>query len=172
MAADCWLDPTQVAFVGAFAGVLGVLALLQARKAYGPALVSLLRHGNPEVFISEEEPFGGFRRDKDTTVNLFAALEHAEPTLRRLAAEVLAHTASEGAVPALIARLEDENGGVRRAVLLALAEQGSDSFPQAAIGRLEDEELEVRRAALQLCAASNHIDDETRKVLYRLLVVD
>ncbi|MDP9241570.1 MAG: hypothetical protein M3O84_00170, partial [Actinomycetota bacterium] len=57
--ADRVLTPRAVAWMGLSVAVLAALATWRLRRAYAGAVVDALRAGNPEVFLAEEEPFGG-----------------------------------------------------------------------------------------------------------------
>ncbi|AWB08709.1 armadillo helical protein (plasmid) [Azospirillum humicireducens] len=83
-------------------------------------------------------------------VDPLAALEEADPSVRRDAAHGLGHAAPPGAVAALVRRLETEgDAGVREAILTALARIATDEAAAALLPFLDREDAALRNAALE-----------------------
>ena len=57
------LAPGQLYIVGFLAAMLCAYFILNAWRGYNLALVDALRAGRPQLFFSEEQPFGGFHQD-------------------------------------------------------------------------------------------------------------
>jgi len=141
------LAPSQIALVGVGAAALATLAMWRARAAYGGAMVEALRAGNPEVFLAEEEPFGGYRRDAAAVAVLLEGASDTDPAIRRISMEILAETL-DGATPdALSDGLRDPDAGVRVAALRGVSRTGDSSALPDVIRLLGDPEPGVRAAA-------------------------
>jgi HEAT repeat protein len=143
--ADVALAPAQLTVVGAVAGILALIAMWRARRAYSGALVEALRAGNPDVFRPDEEPFGGFRDDADANVALLAGVADPDPAVRRVSTGILAGLAGPEAASALAPALADDDPHVRAAAVRGLARTGRD--PERLRGLLEDPDPEVRAGA-------------------------
>ncbi|MGH2662166.1 MAG: HEAT repeat domain-containing protein [Actinomycetota bacterium] len=125
------LEPAQVALVGAGAAVLATAACLRARRAYAGAVLEALRAGNPEVFVPQEEPFGGFRRDAAALAELERRASDPDPAVRRISMEVLAEAGASETLGALRRGLSDEDAVVRAAALRGVARAGdAESLPE------------------------------------------
>src|SRR6266545_1804945 len=57
------LTPQQLYFVGLFAAAACTYIIYQARRSYNGALIDALRAGRPQLFYSQEQPFGGSHQD-------------------------------------------------------------------------------------------------------------
>jgi HEAT repeat protein len=145
--ADVVLTPAQLTVVGAVAGVLGLIAMWRARRAYAGALVEALRAGNPDVFRPDEEPFGGFRDDADAADALLAGVGDPDPAVRRVSTGILAGLAGPEAAPALLPALADDDPQVRAGAVRALARTGGD--PGRLRDLLRDPDPEVRAGAAE-----------------------
>ncbi|HEX9617874.1 MAG TPA: HEAT repeat domain-containing protein, partial [Anaerolineales bacterium] len=131
--------------------VLGMLAaavtaylVWQARGAYGQALVEALRAGRPQLFFSEEEPFGGFRRDASAVRVVIEGISSPEVAVRRVSAEILGNLAVPEAVDAMVAALDDADPAVRAALLRSLARAGAIRAILEVVSALEDLDPQVR----------------------------
>ncbi len=113
--------PAQLALLGFLAAAACSYVIWQARRAYHSALVEALRAGRPQVFFSEEEPFGGFRQDSAARLALLAGIRDEDRTIRRVSTEILSQVQIPEAVPALIEALRDTDASVRVHALRALA---------------------------------------------------
>jgi HEAT repeat protein len=149
------LEPHQVALVGLVAAAVATVAMWRGRRAYTEALVEALRAGNPEVFVEEEEPFGGFRSDAAAMEIAMGGASDPDVTVRRIATEVLADSVPTEALPVLTRNLHDEDPVVRRAALRGLARVG-DGAPVAEIAQLlGDGDEDVRSLAVEAVAGSS-----------------
>jgi HEAT repeat protein len=119
---DQALQPQQLYWIGGVAAALCVWTLWRSRRAYAQALTQALRNGQPQVFYTEEEPFGGFQRDPMTLEALRGGLADPDPGLRKLSAEILGHQPGAQVIRALTAQLEDPDSDVRSACLAAIQE--------------------------------------------------
>ncbi|MGH2675565.1 MAG: HEAT repeat domain-containing protein, partial [Actinomycetota bacterium] len=122
--ADRVLAPEHLSVVGAVAGGLAMVSMWRARRAYGGALVEALRSGNPDVFHTDEEPFGGFRDDADASAAVVAGTSDPDPVVRRVSMEILAEVAGPDAAGALASGLEDPDPEVRTAAVQGLVRTG------------------------------------------------
>ncbi|HEY3127526.1 MAG TPA: Npt1/Npt2 family nucleotide transporter, partial [Candidatus Limnocylindria bacterium] len=141
---DRALDASQLAAIGLGAALITAYIWWRASRQYAMALVRTLRTGQPIVFTSEEEPFGGFRRDAAAVSAARAAALDPDPRTRHIAIEVLGQLA--GADDVLVAALSDMNDDVRLAAASALARQDNPAVRAA----LDDPDPAVRAA----CAAA------------------
>ncbi|MBN2554018.1 MAG: HEAT repeat domain-containing protein [Spirochaetales bacterium] len=138
-----------VYLVGAAVALGAVLVVLFAGRAYRQALFEALRAGRPDIFVQEEQPFGGFARDENATAVALKSLSAADPHVRRTAAEILGHLQLPKAADGLVAALQDPDGGVRAAVLTALGNMGASSALSEISAHLQDPVPEVRLQALR-----------------------
>ncbi len=147
--------PAQLYLVGLAAAAVTAFSLWRASRAYRGALLEALRAGQPSLFFSEEEPFGGFRRDAAAVAVAQRGLTDANAAVRRVSAEILGHLQKRGhpaaaqVTAALVAALDDPVGEVRRAVLCALSRANAASALLAVAARLRDPEPEVRLQAVE-----------------------
>jgi HEAT repeat protein len=146
------LAPSQVALIGVGAAALATFAMWRARSAYGGAVVEALRVGNPEVFTSEEEPFGGYRRDAAALSVLFEGTSDPDPAIRRISMEILAET-DAGAKEAVASGLRDLDPGVRIAALRGVARTKGAWALRDVVRLLGDPEPDVRAGAAEAVAA-------------------
>jgi HEAT repeat protein len=142
------LQARHMFFIGIGMAVLTTLVMWQARRAYGGALVEALRSGQSLVFSSEEEPFGGFRRDAPAVEAAVAGLTDRDPAVRRVSAEILGNLAVPEVVDSLVALLEDEDSAVRAATLRALTKAQASETILEVVARLKDSEVDVRLQAV------------------------
>jgi HEAT repeat protein len=150
--AERLLGASEIALVGVGAAAAATLAMWRARAAYGGAVVEALRVGNPEVFFDEEEPFGGYRRDAAAASVLLQGASHPDPSIRRIAMEILAETLDGSMPDAVTAGLHDPEPGVRTAALRCMSRiRDASSLPQV-VRLLGDAEAAVRLAAAETLA--------------------
>jgi HEAT repeat protein/ATP/ADP translocase len=148
--------------------VLASLTALRMRRAYGGAVVQALREGNPEVFLAEEEPFGGVRRDAKAMSVVLTSSSDPDPAVRRIAMEILAEVADRPEAPVLLERLRDDDPVVRSTALRGLSRVG-DTTALAGVGPLlADEDETVRSAAVGAFASLGGAAEEAEG-LRRLL---
>ncbi|HSL45179.1 MAG TPA: MFS transporter [Anaerolineales bacterium] len=174
------LAPQQLYLVGLAAAALCTFAIFRARRGYNEALIQALRAGNPHLFYSEEQPFGGFRQD---AVAIRAALEgmtDRDPVIRRVSAEILGHLSAPEAQEALIKGLTDWDAIVRATSLRALTQMKATNATQRIVAALKAPEPDVRFEAVTSLAAlttaqadlvdqiSPLLDDEDSRVSTRV----
>jgi HEAT repeat protein len=173
------LKPQQLYWIGLVTAGVCIAAVWRMKKAYLTALTESLRSGQPQVFFSEEEPFGGYRRDPAVLKILRSGLSDADVSLRRLSAEVLGQLPVEEAVTALQDCLSDPHPEVRTAGLVSLRQ--IFALPALALNRatvleavtacLGDAQAEVRCQALQTYQLLAD-DDPAGMLLLRSLLAD
>jgi len=143
------LQPQQLYFIGLAAAVAISIVIWKASRAYGGALVDALRAGQPQLFFSEEEPFGGFRRDATAVAAAVSGIVNPDPTVRHVSAEILGHLSAPEATRALVGALDDSEPNVRAAALRALACAQASSALLDVAARLRDPDSDVRCEAVQ-----------------------
>jgi HEAT repeat protein len=149
------LGPRELHIAGVAAAILAVWAMWRARRAYSGALVEALRVGNPDVFRSEEEPFGGVQRDAQAQAAVMAGASDPDPSVRRVSVEILAGLDVPGAVDALERALADADPEVRAAALRGLAGARDPSVAPSVVPLLGDPEPPVRRGAVAALVAGS-----------------
>jgi hypothetical protein len=147
------LQPQQLYWIGLGAAALCTFVLWRARRAYNGALVEALRAGQPQVFLSEEEPFGGFQRDPTTVTVARIELLNPDTAIRRIAAEILGRISAPQAVDALVGALHDSDAEVRVAALRALTRAKASPALLDVAAHLRDPEPEVRAQAAEALSA-------------------
>jgi len=152
--ADRVLQPRAVAIIGAAAAGLAIFTVWRVRQAYAGAVVEALRAGNPEVFLAEEEPFGGIRQDAAALEVVARSVSDRDPAVRRISMQILAEVADGEASPALHQGLRDDDAAVRAAALRGWARIGDESAFAEASGLMGDSDAEVRLAAVEALLAS------------------
>ncbi len=101
------LAPQQLYVVGLIAAALCTFAIQRARGGYNEALIEALQAGNPHLFYSEEQPFGGFRQDAAALRAALNGLADPDPIIRRVSAEILGHLSLPEAEAPLLHGLND-----------------------------------------------------------------
>jgi HEAT repeat protein len=143
------LQPQQLYFIGLAAAIIISIVIWKASRAYGGALVDALRAGQPQLFFSEEEPFGGFRRDATAVAATVAGITNPDPTVRHVSAEILGHLSAPEATRALVGALDDSEPNVRAAALRALACAQASAALLDVAAHLRDPDSDVRCEAVQ-----------------------
>ncbi len=143
------LQPQQMYFIGLAAAALQVYVTWRASKAYGGALLEALRAGQPHMFFSDDQPFGGFRTDSAALVTVVRSLSAADAQLRRVSAEILGNISIPEAATYLIWALQDEDGDVRAAALRGLARARAAPALLEIAACLNDPQAEVRYQAVE-----------------------
>jgi HEAT repeat protein len=146
---DRALDASQLAAIGLGAALVTAYIWWRASREYANALVRTLRTGQPIVFTSEEEPFGGFLRDAAAVSAARAGALDPDPRTRHIAIEVLGQLA--GADDVLVAALGDTDDDVRLAAASALARRDNPALVAA---------LDDPGAAVRATAAAALLDSE------------
>lgn len=147
------LAPQQLYIVGLLAAALCTFAIYRARTGYNDALIEALHEGNPHLFYSEEQPFGGFRQDAVAIRATLAGLADPDPIIRRVSAEILAHLSLPEAEPALVHGLSDSDLLVRALSLRALTQAKATSAIGKITELLKDPEPDVRFEAITALTA-------------------
>src|SRR6266545_3732783 len=160
---DRALDASQLAGIGFVAALLTAVIWWQASRGYASALVRTLRTGQPVVFTSEEEPFGGFHRDAAAVSAARAAAQDPDSRTRHIAIEILGHLPD--ADDALAAALRDPDDDVRLAAASALARRDVGALRTA----LDDADPAVRATC---AAALLETEPRARATLDALLRAD
>ncbi|HZA26629.1 MAG TPA: HEAT repeat domain-containing protein [Actinomycetota bacterium] len=142
------LAPRSFVLIALAIAVVAAITANQMRRAYAGAVVEALRAGNPEVFIAEEEPFGGVRRDAAAMSIVMTSASNADPAVRRIAMEILAEVAGEDDMPTILEGLRDEDPLVRASALRGVARIGSHRALPDVSRLLSDGEVSVRLAAV------------------------
>lgn len=159
------LQPQQLYLIGLGAAVAATFVVWQALRAYGGALVTALRTGQPHLFFSEEEPFGGFQRDATAVAAAIAGLSNPDPVIRRVSAEIVGHLPTPQATPALMNALADEDAYVRVASLRALAHAHAAPALLDVATCLTDSEPQVRAQAVETLG---HLAEGVRGLIVHL----
>lgn len=147
------LEPGQLYMVGLVAAAVCTFAIYRARFGYNEALVEALRDGNPHLFYSEEQPFGGFRQDASAVRAALDGLRDRHPIIRRVSAEILGHLSLPEAEGPLINGLSDWDPLVRASCLRALTQSNATSAVDKIVPLLRDPEPDVRFEAVTALAA-------------------
>ena len=146
---DRALEASQLALIGFVAALLTALVWSRASRQYASALVRTLRTGQPVVFTSEEEPFGGFRRDAAAVSAARAAAQDPDPRTRHIAIEILGQLPGED--DSLASALSDPDDDVRLAAASALAKRDPATLRTA----LDDVHPAVRATSAAALLASD-----------------
>jgi hypothetical protein len=152
------IDPRALAVVGVLASIATISVLWRTRAAYGVALSAALRAGRPQPFIPEDDPFGALRADADARAVALRGLQSADPTERRVSAEILRDLALPSTTPELILALDDEDDEVRGRVITALVAVGAVS----AVERFADDADPTVRAEVALALGGDRVDALSR----------
>ena len=147
------LAPQQLYIVGLLAAAFCAFAIYRARGGYNDALIEALRAGNPHLFYSEEQPFGGFRQDAVAVRAALDGLNDHNPVIRRVSAEILGHLSIPEAEAALVRSLDDSDALVRASILRALAQAKATSALGTIAASLRDPEPDVRFEAVTALSA-------------------
>jgi HEAT repeat protein len=175
------LTPQQLYFIGLFAAACCTY-IYQARQGYNNALIDALRAGRPNLFYSEEQPFGGFHQDSVAIQTALNGIRDASPLVRRASAEILGHLTLPESTDALINGLSDADPLVRAACLKALSQSKATPALLDIAASLSDPEPDVRFeavSALSTLSASSRglinylapmLNDDDAKVSTRVAV--
>jgi Cyclic nucleotide-binding domain/HEAT repeats len=143
------LTPRQLSAIALVVALLTIAVVWRIGRSYTAALVAAIRAGRPRVFDAPvpNAPVA-IRHDAQAVALAVAAMEDADPRMRRLASELLATADVERAAEALHAALGDPDALVRAQAVTALTAAGRTS--QEELDRaLADEHPRVRRAAVR-----------------------
>jgi HEAT repeat protein len=144
----------QAVFLFGTAGsVMLVVAMLRARRAYGPAVAEAVRAGRPDVFTTDDEPFGGFRTDAAAVATLVQSATDPDADVRRLAVEIAADVGTRDVLPAILEGASDDDPEVRGVALAALARHPDPSGSPLASQALSHPDATVRERAVDALVA-------------------
>ena len=163
------LDPQQLYIIGFIAAAACTYVIYQARRGYNLALVDALRAGRPQLFFSEEQPFGGFRQDVTAIQTALNGLQDPDPIVRRISAEIVGHLSLPESTNALITGLSDVDSLVRSASLKALSHSKATSALLDIAASLSDPEPEVRSQAITTLTALSPTSPALTKLITPLL---
>jgi len=173
------LTPQQLYIIGFIAAAACTYMIYQARQGYNNALVDALRAGRPQLFFSEEQPFGGFHQDATAIQAALNGLKDSDPIVRHVSAEIVGHLSLPESTNALINGLSDVDSLVRAACLKALSQTKATPALLDIAASLSDPESDVRYeavSALSVLSASSRgltkmllplVEDENAKVSTR-----
>jgi len=166
------LTPQQLYIIGLIAAALCTYVINRARHGYNTALVDALRAGRPQLFFSEEQPFGGFHQDAAAIQTALEGLHNSDPIIRRISAEIVGHLSLPESTPALVIGLSDVDPLVRISALKALsASQATPALLDIAAS-LSDPEPDVRSQAITTLTALSPTSPALTKLITPLLQDD
>ncbi len=163
------LTPQQLYIIGFIAAAACTYVIYQARRGYNLALVDALRAGRPQLFFSEEQPFGGFRQDATAIQAALNGLHDPDAIVRRISAEIVGHLSLPESTNALIIGLGDVDPLVRSACLKALSQSKATPALLDIAASLSDPEPEVRYSAVSTLTALSPTSPTLTKLLAPLL---
>ena len=142
------LTPQQLYIIGFVAAAACTYIIFQARRGYNNALVDALRAGRPQLFFTEEQPFGGFHQDAAAVRAALNGLQDSDQLIRRVSAEIVGHLSLPESTNPLIDGLSDVDPLVRAACLKALSHSKATPALLDIAAALSDPEPEVRSEAV------------------------
>ena len=158
-----------VFFVGVAGSVLLLVAMMHVRRAYGPTVAEAVRAGRPDVFTSEDEPFGGFRTDGAAVATLVQSAMDSDSDVRRLAVAIAADVGGPEVLPAILSAASDDDPEVRTVALASLARHPDPSGSAAASQALSHADARVRAHAIDALVACASDPDWVETLLRPLL---
>lgn len=166
------LTPQQLYLIGFLAAAACTYVIVQARRGYNLALVDALQAGRPQIFFSEDQPFGGFRQDATAAQAALNGLRDPDPLVRRVSAEIVGHLALPESTSALTAGLSDADPLVRLSALKALSQSKATPALLDIAASLSDPEPEIRAQAITTLSALSAHSPALIKLLTPLLEDD
>jgi len=163
------LTPQQLYIVGFIAAACCTYVINQARHGYNLALVDALRAGRPQLFFSEEQPFGGFHQDATAIQTALDGLHNPDPIVRRISAEIVGHLSLPESMNALITGLSDADSLVRVSALKALSHSKATPALLDIAASLSDPEPDVRAQAITTLTTLSPHSPALTKLLTPLL---
>lgn len=142
------LQPQNLYLIGFAAAVLLTYILWRASRDYSRALVDALRAGRPQMFFSEEQPFGGLHLDAEAVSIAIRGLSSSDEGVRRVSAEVVSHLPVPEAAAALTEALADGDPDVKVASIKGLTRSRASSALLEISACLSDPSPEVRLTAI------------------------
>jgi HEAT repeat protein len=166
------LRGNQAVFAFGVAGsVLLVVAMVRARRAYGPAVAEAVRAGRPDVFASEDEPFGGFLTDAAAVATLVQSALDSDADVRRLAVSIAADIGTRDVLPAILAGASDDDPEVKKVALASLSRHPDSSAATVASRAMSHADPNVRARAVDALVACAS-DPANGEALLRPLLAD
>lgn len=163
------LTVQQLYIIGFIAAACCTYVIYQARRGYNVALVDALRTGRPHLFISEEQPFGGFLQDATAIQTALSGLGDPDPIVRRISAEIVGNLSLPESTNALIVGLSDVDPLVRSASLKALSQAKATPALLDIAASLSDPEPDVRAQAITSLTVLSPASPALGKLLIPLL---
>ncbi len=163
------LNPQQLYIIGFIAALGCAWFIFKAWRGYNLALVDALRAGRPQLFFSEEQPFGGFRQDATAVQTALTSLRDPDPIVRRISAEVVGHLSLPESTNALIAGLSDADSLVRLSALQALSRSKATPALLDIAASLSDPEPDVRSQAIATLTVLSPTSPALTKLITPLL---
>ncbi len=142
------LNPQQMYFIALATAAVLVYLIWRATKAYGHALVEVLRSGQPQMFFSEEEPFGGFHTDAAAISVVIEGMNDPDRATRLVSIEILGNLSIPEVTNSLVHALVDDDALVRSAALRGLTRAQASSALLDIAACLTDPEPDVRLQAV------------------------
>ena len=143
------LEPAVLFAFGAGLSAIAIFTGWRAYHAYRGAPAQALYAGQPHMFFSEEEPFGGYQNDASAVEVVVAGMSDLDPSVRRVSAEILGNLPVPEASQALVDALDDPDPEVRAALLRSLARAEATSALLDVTACLADSEPKVRLEAVE-----------------------
>ena len=160
------LSPRQFAAIGLVTAAIAVFVTWRVRASYASALVEALREGRPEVFPDVAVagvPFA-FVPDGQTLGTLLAAMDDDQPSVRRLAVQLLADVDDARATEALGLALRDADPAVRAQAVDALASASGPIDLDAFLPLLDDPDPSVAASAAAASSRGPNAADAARRL--------
>lgn len=154
-----------VYLLGVAGSGLLILAMWGARRAYGPAVADAVRAGRPDVFTSDEEPFGGFRTDADAVATLVQTARDTDADVRRLAITIAAELGSREVLPAILAGASGDEPEVKAMALSSLSRHPDISGSTLAADALSDPNPTVRARAIDAFVSCSNEPESVEALL-------
>lgn len=142
------LNPGQLYFIGLAAAAFLVYIIWRASKAYANALVEALRAGQPQMFVPEEEPFGGFHTDAAAVSAAINGMNDSNKATRLVSIEIAGSLSIPEATNNLVMALADDDALIRSAALRGLTRAKASSALLDIAASLSDPEPDVRLQAV------------------------
>jgi HEAT repeat protein len=153
LVADRGLSASAIYWIGIITAALTIYFVWNAKNAYGQAVVAALRAGQPQIFFSEERPFGGFRQDAAAVSAVRKGIQSADVMVRRVSAEILSNLALPEMGEALVSGLQDDDPQVRARLMKAIARSEVTSALLEVVTHLNDPDPNVRAEAVRTIVA-------------------
>lgn len=163
------LNPQQLYIIGFIAALGCAWFIFKAWRGYNLALVDALRAGRPQLFFSEEQPFGGFRQDAAAIQTALSGLGDPDPIVRRISAEIVGNLSLPESTNALIVGLSDVDPLVRSASLKALSQAKATPALLDIAASLSDPEPDVRAQAITTLTVLSPTSPALTKLITPLL---